>query len=98
MKNYNVYLWCGCGYVLDLFNTVAECAEDAIERITAQLVNDNKKAFFATQEEVDEWANEECCEDWEAAEKYGYMYVDATMFGAKYPVYLRIENAKIMEA
>ena len=45
MKNYNVYLWCGSGYVLDLFNTVAECAEDAIERITAQLVNNNKKGF-----------------------------------------------------
>lgn len=97
MKNYNVYLWCGSGYILNKFNVSASCEEDALEQITAQLVNNNKKEFFATQEEVDEWANEEGCDDFDAAEKYGYMYVDATMSGAKYPVYLRIENAKIME-
>lgn len=90
MKKYKVYLWCGCGYVLDCFATVADCEEAALYNVVAELVNNNKSDYFCETDDeyITEFLNE-------YDELEGYMYIDATLEGANRPVYLRTENMKI---
>lgn len=99
MKEYTVYLWRGCGYILDEFHTQAESDEQALERVVARIVNAGDAAFFVEESEVQRWADEDNADDLEdVANRYGFSYIDATMEGANRPAYLRIENAKIIAA
>lgn len=93
-KKYNVYLWPGCGYVLDTFETEAFCEEEALDKVVAEIVNANDKRYFLDEDEYAELFAEELAED-EEFESDQYIYYDATMSGANRPVYLLIENARI---
>lgn len=90
MERYNFHLWPGCGYCLDTVEASGCCLEDALDNLVCDLIAQNKKSYFVTEEEMDrlrlEWGlNED--QDLE-----GYIYIDATMNGAPYPVYLLVEN------
>lgn len=99
VKIYSVYLWPGYGYSMDEFRVEAECEEEAFEKVVAQIVNAGKTAYF---EEIDsDFINELYNEPWNNRENGapdGWLYVDATMSGADRPVYINIENAKIIAA
>lgn len=97
MKEYKVYLWCGSGYLLDEFHTVASCEEEALCNVVAKIVNEKKSCYYLTEEEYSELFAEELADN-EEFESEQYVYIDATMEGAESPVYLLIENAKILEA
>lgn len=95
MKKYNVYLWPGCGYGLEEFNIQALNEYEALDRLTACLINENKSAYYMTLDEMNAARAAGSVYEIEPDEFEGWMYVDATDEGAPYPVYLRIENAKI---
>lgn len=92
MENYNFYVWPGSGYCLDTFNASGSCLEDALENLVCDLITHGETSYFVTCEEMDrlraEWGVDE------DQDPEGYLYIDATMNGAPYPVYLHIENMK----
>ena len=81
--SYVVKLWCGSGYMLDLFVVYADDEEEALERLVAYLEKTKQDCFF-----VDDWADELSEEEMD----YEGLYIDATMEGARQPHYLRAEN------
>lgn len=94
--NYAVYLWPGAGYRLDKFEVNADSEEEALDKVTAELVNSNQTKYFAEVEDVSDnpenfYADNQDMED----DPEGYIYVDATEYGANRPVYVNIENAVI---
>lgn len=102
MAKVNFYLWPGCGYALDGPFTIESdlinknnYIELGLELLTAQLINSGATAYYMTEEE-----NAETCArlgiepDSDTGTLEGYLYIDATMNGAPYPVYLNIENLK----
>lgn len=95
-KNYKFYLWCGAGYTLDgPFEVVADSTEQAIERLVAMLIKNGWCGYYQTEEEYAkfaEWAGVDSSEEIE-----GWLYVDASMEGAPYPVYLNVMNMEIIE-
>ena len=95
MENYKVYLWRGKGYVLDAFDPQADNEEQALYNVCAQVVNNNLTEYYLTVQQHEEYLrdlgiNEEQDET--------YIYIDATMEGANYPVYLIAENMKIIKS
>lgn len=92
MKKYVIYLWCGAGYVLTPFETVANNEYEAIDNVVTEIVNNGKDVYF--EEESSEFITENLNE---YDEIEGYIYWDATMAGASRPVYLRTENMRIEE-
>ena len=98
MKNYIVYLWNGMGYALTPFECEATCAQQALEVVVAEIVNNDMTQFF---EEIDsEYIEELYNEPYNDPEfdPEGWMYCDATMEGASRPVYIRTENMLIEAA
>lgn len=93
MNNYAISLWPGCGYCLDTFNVSGFNEEDALDNVVCDLINKGLKSYYTTVEEMDKLRDEWGLD--EDQELEGYVYIDATMSGAPYPVYLLIENAKI---
>lgn len=90
-KMYSVFVWCGSGYFLSRYDVNATCEEHALEIATVQIINEGAKGLYFTEDE----ATEIC--DCDPFEDESLIYVDATMDGAPYPVYLRSENLKIMQ-
>lgn len=90
MKKYVIYLWCGAGYVLTPFETMAANEYEALDNVVTELVNTGDNAFYCELD--DEFINENLNEFDECE---GWMYWDATMSGASRPVYLRSENMRI---
>lgn len=82
---YTVAAWPGSGYFLHPEQVTAESAEEALEIYTSIIISEGRKDLYLLPEEV--------CED---DEDSNYIYVDGTMSGAAYPVYLRCENLKII--
>lgn len=97
------YLWSGSGYVLDgPFTVESELLtkwnyfEYGIELLTAQLIEKELTDYYLTDEQYTELCKEleYNPDDNFGDDLEGWLYVDATMEGALYPVYLRIENLK----
>ena len=86
----NFHLWSGCGYCLDTVVASGYCFEDALDNLVCGLISQNKAAYFLTCEDMDRLRLECGLNDDQDPE--GYIYIDATMNGAPYPVYLLVEN------
>lgn len=91
-RNYQIGLWPGMGYGLNVFNVTGTCEADAIDNLVAKLVNENigEGLYWETIESMEDRFSEEEIAD------MGYVYIDATMNGANYPVYLLLREAKIL--
>ena len=87
MNTYTVAAWPGTGYFVHPETIKADSEEEALEIYCRLIIDDGRKDLYLTPEEVTE-------EDEESGE---YIYVDGTMSRAKYPVYLRAENLRIIE-
>ena len=90
MERYNFYLWQGYGYCLDTFIASGCCFEDALNNLVYDLISQDKAAYFMTCEDMDRLRLE--CGLNEDQDLEGYIYIDATINGAPYPVYLLVEN------
>lgn len=99
--NWSVFLWPGSGYVLERFDVNADGEEDALDKVTAQIVNDDDRRFFVEVEDVEnnpeDYGAEVDDDGYIENDPEEWLYVDATMDGADRPVYLNIENAKIIK-
>lgn len=85
MNTYTVAAWPGAGYFVHPETVTADSDEEALEIYCKIIIDKGRKDLYL--EEVAE-------EDEESGE---YIYVDGTMSGATYPVYLRAENLRIIE-
>lgn len=94
MKKYNVMLWRGCGYLLDVFNVSADNEFQALEIVVAELISKGLTSYYFTEEEYTEFFKDELKDNPEF-ESEQYLYIDATMEGAEFPVYLLVENMRI---
>lgn len=93
MNDYIINLWPGAGYYLTPFNISGTQEEDAIDNLVCELIEKQLTAYYCTCDEMDRLRDEWGLDEEQDLE--GYIYIDATMSGAPYPVYLLIENAKI---
>lgn len=87
MNTYTVAAWPGAGYFVYPETIKADSAEEALEIYCRIIIDEGLFSLYLLPSEVTE-------EDEESGE---YIYVDGTMSGAKYPVYLRTENLRIFE-
>ena len=98
-RNYKIYLWCGCGYELSgPFGVTAFSEDHALEVLSAKLISEGLKGFYETEEEHEKTREFlGITEDEELDGDYGWYYVDGTMEGAPYPIWIRSENMKIID-
>ena len=87
MNTYTVAAWRGAGYFVHPETVKAESEEEALEIYCRLIIDEGRKDLYLTPEEVPE----------EYEESGEYIYVDGTMSGARYPIYLRKENLRIFE-
>ena len=87
MNTYTVAAWPGAGYFVHPETIKADSEEEALEIYSRIIIDEGFSSLYLLPEEVAE-------EDEESGE---YIYVDGTMSGAAYPVYLRAENLQIIE-
>ena len=80
-RQYEVGLWGGAGYQLEIFRVYASDAYNALDKVVAYC---EKKGFTGLLFEVDEVPED-------AEEEY--IYVDATMEGASRPYFVLPDNA-----
>lgn len=90
-ENYKIMLWPGAGYWLDTFEVAGYSEQDALENLVAKLINEGK-GEGCYWEQIDALENEYSESE---IEDMGYIYIDATMNGAPYPVYVNLMNASI---
>lgn len=87
MNTYTVAAWPGSGYFVHPETVRAESEEEALEIYSRIITEEGFFSLYRMPEELTE-------EDKESGE---YLYVDGTMSGARYPIYLRSENLRIMK-
>lgn len=95
--NYNIGLWPGFGYTLDVFEILDAFSEiDAIDELVSKMTNTGKgeRLYWYKVQEFEDVVYPELGRG-DVDEVEGWMYIDATMSGARFPVYLRVENMKI---
>ncbi len=99
--NYNIWLWPGAGYCLDGPWEIkdASCEEHAIELLVTDLIAKESWGYLLKEDEYEKTCRELGYnpDEHDGDDLEGWLYVDATMEGAPYPVYLRIENMRIDE-
>lgn len=83
---YNVDFGIGC-YV-HTESVAADCAEEALERATASIMAKSLAALYWDYDEIEEIAKRDGVSVEDLEESGEYLYMDATMEGAPYPVYL----------
>ena len=97
---HSFYLWPGSGYCLDgpfTFDAAdTDLNESHLEKLVAMLFEEGCICNYClTVEEYDDFCRACGSEPSEMDDDLeGWFYVDATMEGAPYPVYLRTENLK----
>lgn len=91
---YRVLLWPGRGYYRDVFYVKADSAESALEALSAYLIKEGLTSYYYTQDEYDDYLREAGISE---EEDTSYIYIDGTMEGAPYPIYLLSENMRIEE-
>lgn len=91
-KKFKVWLYPGSGYHLDSFEVEGFYFEDALDNLVTKFVNKGigKGDYWLPLDELNKLSDREI-------EEMGFMYVDSTRNGAKYPVYLRTENMQVQE-
>lgn len=87
MNTYTVAAWPGAGYFVYPETVTAESTEEALEIYCRIIIDKGLFRLYLLPEEVPE----------EYEESGEYIYVDGTMSGARYPIYLRKENLRIFE-
>lgn len=98
-KTFNVYLWCGRGYCLDCFPACASCEEEALYKVVAEVISAGYTDYYMSEEEMEQAISDGVVYAFpNFNEVEGWMYIDATMEGAPYPVWLCTENLKIEAA
>lgn len=98
-KTFNVYLWCGCGYCLDCFPVCASSEGEALDKVVAEVISAGYTDYYMSEAEMEQSISDGdvyAFPDFNEVE--GWTYIDATMEGAPYPVWLRTENLKIEAA
>lgn len=98
-KTFNVYLWRGCGYGLDCFSACASSEEEALDKVVTEVIAAGYTDFYMSEEDMEQAISDGdvyAFPDFD--EVAGWTYIDATMEGAPYPVWLRTENLKIEAA
>ena len=81
---YNVYLWSGAGYQMDVITVEADCEEEALELAVVEAEKSKSYLFFDDVDNLDEMIDN------------GLLaYVDATMEGAEQPHYVDATNLRI---
>ncbi len=98
----NFYLWSGSGYCLDgPFSVSDELLKKddlqfALELLSAYLIENKETAYYLTEEEYSALCDK--CgynpDEHDGDDLEGWCYVDGTMEGAKYPIYIRTENLR----
>ena len=86
MNTYTVAAWPGAGNFVHPETVRAKSEEKALEIFCRRIID---KGFFSLYSLPLELTEEE-------KESGKYIYVDGTMSGAKYPVYMRSENLIIL--
>lgn len=94
---YFIGLWRGCGYVLDTFKVAAYDEEEALEKVTRRIINDGQRGLYFTTGEIAAEARLEGLELEEYEQMFDLVYIDGTMSGAAFPVYVRGENLTIQK-
>lgn len=83
---YNVDFGIGC--CVHTERVAADCAEEALERATASIMAKGLSALYLDYDEAEELAKRDECSIEDLEDMGVLLYVDATMEGAPYPVYL----------
>lgn len=84
-KHFNIALWCGCGYWLQVFDVYANFVDEALELIVSWCEKNDYKGYLLDVENIED------------EDEDGLLYVDATMNGASKPYYIYSENLRINE-
>lgn len=94
-KLFEVGLWWGSGYLLDMYKAYAFCEEEALNYVVAYIEKTHPKRL----ESSDECANDMMKEYDEESPEFQelFMYVDATAEGADKPHFIWAENLRIKE-
>ena len=91
---YRVLLWPGRGYSRGVFYVRANHEQAALEALSAYLIKEGLTSYYYTEDEyADYLSRAEISEE----EDTSYIYLDGTMEGAPYPIYLLSENLGIEE-
>lgn len=90
---YEVDLWPGYGYGLYAQRVTADSDEQALEIACANIIKNKYRSFYLTTEEVDELAESDGQTADEYAEEAALCYVDGTMEGAPFPVYVALKTS-----
>lgn len=91
---YRVLLWPGRGYYRDVFYVRADSEESALEALSTYLIKEGLTSYYYTE---DEYANYLSRAGISEEEDTSFIYIDGTMEGAPYPIYLFSENMRIEE-
>lgn len=89
---YCVLLWPGKGYYRDVFYVRADSEESALEALSAYLVKEGLTSYYYTEDEYADYLSQARISE---EEDTSYIYLDGTMEGAPYPIYLLSENLGI---
>lgn len=91
---YRVLLWPGQGYFRDVFYVRADSEESALEALSAYLIKEGLTSYYYTEAEYADYLSQAgISEEGDTS----YIYIDGTMDGAPYPIYLLSENLGIGE-
>lgn len=91
---YRVLLWPGRGYTLDSFYVKADSAESALEALSSYLIKEGLTSYYSTESQYEDYLSQVGISE---EEDTSYIYIDGTMEGAPYPIYLLSENMRIEE-
>ena len=99
-SRYRVSLWNGKGYGLTPFDVFANNEGEALEIVVAHIDNEGDKYNLFADDEEQEFIDDEYNGNREEAEEdptylESFLYVDATMEGARQPHYIWAQNASI---
>lgn len=91
---YRVLLWPGRGYYRDVFYVRADSEESALEVLSTYLIKEGLTSYYYTEDEYADYLSRAGISE---EEDTSYIYIDGTMEGALYPIYLLSENMRIEE-
>lgn len=89
---YRVLLWPGQGYYRDVFYVRADSEESALEALSTYLIKEGLTSYYYTEDEYADYLSQAGISE---EEDTSYLYLDGTMEGAPYPIYLLSENLGI---
>lgn len=89
MTTFEFNLWPGIGpFLSPAFSVEADCLEQAFERLAAQLIDKDERGLYIDEAEAAEMMT---LNGWDEMPEDAYMYIDGTMEGARFPIYISTE-------